>query len=58
MSHKQLDVILVDLGLTEHDEVGFVAREVLEVVDIPGETFEIPSHNTKRDKLISFNIYC
>ena len=57
--HRQLDIILVDLGFRDEDQVGFeVVREVLEVVNIAGKTLEIPSKGTERDKLWSINIYC
>ena len=59
MDHSQLHIILVDLGFRDEDEVGFeVVREVLEVVNIPGEALEIPSQSTERDKLSSINLYC
>ena len=55
---RQLDIILVDLGFRDKDQVGFeVVREVLEVVNIAGTTLEISSKSTKRDKLWSINIY-
>ena len=45
MDHGQLDIILVDLGFADEDEVRFVKDcEVSEVVDVPGKAFYIPSH--------------
>ena len=66
MDHGELHIILVDLGLAGKDEIRLVkVGEVLEVVDIPEQALDVPSHCSKCIELDgrsfsirSLNNYC
>ena len=45
MDHGQLNIILVNLGLTDEDEIGLVKDgEVSEVVNVPDKSLYVPCH--------------
>ena len=55
--HNFLNVILVDLRLAEENEVNnIVGREVFEVMNISGDTFNVPGDNKKSFKTVKVTI--
>ena len=55
----KINVAGEDLGLTQEDEVGLVdINEVLEIKEVPGDSFDVPGDYDQRLGIVDIGINC
>ena len=55
----KINVAGEDLGLTQEDEVGLVdINEVLEIKEVPGDSFDVPGEHDQGLGIVDIGINC